>query len=186
MHHREAVLVVLTVCLGRSHHDVQHCQPFRRIGVVHAPPHLFAWSYVGQASFALLAGAIILMFFRAPGLAHFGSTRPGRPIGAIARQPKFIVPTIADRLAAGSGIDGLALESALWCRYCAGSTADGTEIAPNDPDWTRLQATAVQARADPAAWLAMADIYGEVGRSPVFGAAFGKALGALWHSSVIG
>ena len=58
------------------------------------PPHLFAWSYVGQASFALLAGAIILMFFRAPGLAHYGSTRPGRPIGAIARQPKFIVAVV--------------------------------------------------------------------------------------------
>ena len=44
------------------------------------PPHLFAWSYIGQAAFALIAGIIILMFFRAPGLAHFASTRPGRPL----------------------------------------------------------------------------------------------------------
>ena len=38
------------------------------------------------------------------------------------RQPKFIIPTIADRLAAGKGVSGLALESALWCRYCFGET----------------------------------------------------------------
>ena len=36
------------------------------------------------------------------------------------RQPKFIIPTIADRLDAGKGVAGLALESALWCRYCFG------------------------------------------------------------------
>jgi len=55
------------------------------------PPHLFAWSYIGQASFALIAGIIIVTFFRAPGLADVASARPGRPIGEIARQPKFIV-----------------------------------------------------------------------------------------------
>ncbi len=35
------------------------------------------------------------------------------------RQPKFIVPVAADRLKAGQSVDGLALESALWCRYCS-------------------------------------------------------------------
>ena len=80
------------------------------------------------------------------------------------RQPKFIIPTIADRLKAGKGIDGLALESALWCRYCFGTTDSGAVIEPNDPNWERLQATAKAAKADPAAWLAMGDIYGEVGK----------------------
>ena len=37
------------------------------------------------------------------------------------RQPKFIVPSIADRLQEGAGISGLGLESALWCRYCFGN-----------------------------------------------------------------
>ena len=77
---------------------------------------------------------------------------------------------------AGNGIDGLALESALWCRYCFGTTEDGSAIEPNDPDWTRLQATARAARADPAAWLAMADIYGDVGQSPA-------VFGSLRHGS---
>ena len=65
------------------------------------------------------------------------------------RQPKFIIPTIADRLKAGKGVDGLALESALWCRYCFGTTDSGAVIEPNDPSWDRLQATAKAAKDDP-------------------------------------
>ncbi|MDP1577493.1 MAG: mannitol dehydrogenase family protein, partial [Cypionkella sp.] len=38
------------------------------------------------------------------------------------RQPKFIVPPLRDRLAAGQSCDGLALVSALWCRYCTGTS----------------------------------------------------------------
>lgn len=97
------------------------------------------------------------------------------------RQPKFIIPTIADRLKAGAPVDGLALESALWCRYCHGTTESGRDIAPNDPSWDRLVATSRAARAEPGAWLAMEDIYGEVGRAPAFAAAFARHLAALWQ-----
>jgi len=96
------------------------------------------------------------------------------------RQPKFIIPTVADRLKAGKDAAGLALESALWCRYCFGTTDSGAVIEPNDPNWDRMQETARKAKDDPSAWLAMEDIYGEVGRSASFAAAFGKALDALW------
>jgi mannitol 2-dehydrogenase len=96
------------------------------------------------------------------------------------RQPKFIVTSIADRLKAGKGIVGLALESALWCRYCHGTTDSGKVIEPNDPNWDRLQAVAKKAKADPKAWLAMADIYGETAKSPVFVEAFTTALNAVW------
>jgi mannitol 2-dehydrogenase len=97
------------------------------------------------------------------------------------RQPKFIIPTIADRLKAGKGVAGLALESALWCRYCFGTTDSGAAIEPNDPDWGRLTETAGAARDNPAAWLGMADIYGDVGQSPVFAGAFASALQRLWE-----
>lgn len=96
------------------------------------------------------------------------------------RQPKFIIPTIADRLKAGQGVGGLALESALWCRYCYGTTDSGAIIEPNDPNWDRMTATAKKAKDDPTAWLGMEDIYGDVGKSPVFAAAFDKALNDLW------
>jgi mannitol 2-dehydrogenase len=96
------------------------------------------------------------------------------------RQPKFIIPTIADRLKAGKGFAGLAMESALWCRYCFGTTDSGAVIEPNDPSWDRLQTTARAAKDAPAAWLAMEDIYGDVGRSAPFVEAFAHALKALW------
>ncbi|MBT1158170.1 mannitol dehydrogenase family protein [Aminobacter anthyllidis] len=96
------------------------------------------------------------------------------------RQPKFIIPTIADRLKDGADVTGLALESALWCRYCFGSTDSGAVIEPNDPNWDRLQATARTAKGAPESWLAMEDIYGQVGRSPAFAAAFAHSLDTLW------
>lgn len=98
------------------------------------------------------------------------------------RQPKFIIPSIADNLARGRSIDGLALESALWCRYCAGVSDSGTEIAPNDPSWDRMTAQAKRARANPAAWLEMADIYGSVAASDAFREAFAKWLNRLWSN----
>ena len=96
------------------------------------------------------------------------------------RQPKFIIPTISDRLTAGLSVDGLALESALWCRYCAGTTDQGTVIEPNDPNWDRLTAQAQAARTDPAAWLGMAEIYGATGQDPRFAEPFAAWLAMLW------
>jgi len=97
------------------------------------------------------------------------------------RQPKFIVPTIAHRLERGLPVEGLALESALWCRYCAGTSDSGAVIEPNDPDWDRLVARASSARTDPAAWLGMAEVYGATGRDPRFGEPFARWLDMLWQ-----
>jgi mannitol 2-dehydrogenase len=92
------------------------------------------------------------------------------------RQPKFIIPSIADNLARGHLPRGLILESALWCRYCMGLSDGGTVIEPNDPNWSRLQATARAAASDPAVWLGMEDIYGNLGRDPRVQAAFAGFL----------
>lgn len=96
------------------------------------------------------------------------------------RQPKFIIPSLRDALAAGGKIDGLALVSALWCRYCAGITDGGQVIAPNDPDWDTLQRLSLAAKADPSVWIGQRAIYGETGQDPRFAAAFAAALHALW------
>jgi mannitol 2-dehydrogenase len=95
------------------------------------------------------------------------------------RQPKFIVPTIRARLAQGASVDGLALVSAAWCRYCAGVTDGGARIEPNDDAWPRLAAAAQAAQADPRAWLAMGEVYGDTGTHPRFVEAFATALSAL-------
>lgn len=99
------------------------------------------------------------------------------------RQPKFIIPTISDRLAQAKSVSGLALVSALWCRYCHGKTDSGIEIASNDPSqWDRLQAVAFAAKSDPSLWLGMHDIYGDTATSPSFQTAFANALNALWRN----
>jgi len=59
----------------------------------------------------------------------------------------------------------------VWRDHCA-----------NDPNWDRLQEAARAAKDDsPYRWLAMDDIYGEVGRSEVFRKAFSDAFDAIWR-----
>ncbi len=96
------------------------------------------------------------------------------------RQPKFIVPALRDALGSSGPVDGLALVSALWARYCFGTTDSGTAIAPNDPNWDALQALAIAAKSNPAAWLTQDTIYGDTAHEPRFVAAFTKWLTMLW------
>ncbi|NPD14350.1 mannitol dehydrogenase family protein [Xinfangfangia sp. D13-10-4-6] len=96
------------------------------------------------------------------------------------RQPKFIVPSVRDALAAGGPTEGLALVSALWCRYCAGTTDSGALIAPNDPNWDRLTVLAKEARTAPEKWLAQPEIYGDLARAAPFANAFDRWLRLLW------
>ena len=96
------------------------------------------------------------------------------------RQPKFIVPGVRDALAAGGSVEGLALVSAMWCRYCFGQTDSGTHIPPNDPDWEALVARSQAAKARPSAWLEMTTVYGDLGQNPRFASAFERHLNRLW------
>ena len=116
---------------------------------------------------------------------RFANPRIGDTIARLCldgsnRQPKFILPSVADRLRANAPIDGLALVSALWARYCYGETDGGAPIAPNDPSWDRLTAQARQARDNPRAWLEMDDIFGDIARDPTYVEAFTRALASLW------
>jgi mannitol 2-dehydrogenase len=100
------------------------------------------------------------------------------------RQPKFILPTARARLEGGQSATGLALVSALWCRYCHGVSESGRTIAPNDDNWDRLQAHARRAKDDPRAYLEMTDIFGGLASDPAYVAAFSKALNSLWAKGV--
>jgi len=97
------------------------------------------------------------------------------------RQPKFILPTALDSIRINHRASGLALVSALWCRYCHGETDSGRSIAANDSIWDRLQATAKAARESPSQWLSMTDIYGELGANSVFARDFASHLVSLWQ-----
>lgn len=97
------------------------------------------------------------------------------------RQPKFILPSTRARLKAGQDITGLALESALWCRYCAATADDGSPITLDDANAERLTLAALAAHDDPAAFLALRDIFGDIADAEPFRAAFGDWLAQLWQ-----
>jgi mannitol 2-dehydrogenase len=109
-----------------------------------------------------------------------GDTIPRLAQDGSNRQPKFILPTTADRLRRGEDVIGLSLVSALWCRYFAGTTDSGVAITFNDASADRLHAAAVKAKDDPQAFLALSDIFGEVAQSSLFQKRFGHALRTLW------
>jgi mannitol 2-dehydrogenase len=109
-----------------------------------------------------------------------GDTIPRLCLDGSNRQPKFILPSTRDRLAKGLPVDGLALESALWCRYCAGVSDSGREIPPNDDSAARLKKAALAAKEDPMAFLELNDIFGDIAGSEIFRQAFAKSLTALW------
>jgi len=96
------------------------------------------------------------------------------------RQPKFILPTIRHALGHGLPVAGLALEVALWCRYCAGTDEAGNAIPPNDGNAADLKARALAARDDPGAFLSNRAVFGDLGGKERFRAAFAAALGQLW------
>lgn len=109
-----------------------------------------------------------------------GDTIPRLCLDGSNRQPKFVLPSARDRIAREKPVTGLALASALWCRYCYGETDSGQPIAPNDAAWDRLQTAAKAARTDPRAFLAMDDIFGTLAQNQTYVAAFATALKALF------
>lgn len=75
------------------------------------------------------------------------------------RQPKFVLPAIRDALRLGYPVEGMALELALWCRYC--EVADGVQIAfeLKDPMSARLRSGARLAAHEPRAFLGIQEIF---------------------------
>lgn len=100
------------------------------------------------------------------------------------RQPKFILPIAAERAAAGLPIDGLALEVALWCRYCAGVSESGRQIVIDDAIASQVSEAAKRAKSDPLAFLDLEVVFGALGKDKAFEEAFSIALDSLWRHGV--
>lgn len=98
-----------------------------------------------------------------------------------SRHPGFLLPSLRDALATCSSISGLALAEAFWCRMCAGIREDGSEIAPNDPQWESLQRTAQASKSDPELWIGNNQYYGDFDRDTHFSEAFASWLNEIWQ-----
>jgi mannitol 2-dehydrogenase len=101
-----------------------------------------------------------------------------------SRQPGFILPSVRDGLASGAPVEGLALVSAAWCRYCLGTREDGSVIEPNDPMWDALQTRAKEAASNPKTWLGMGHIYGALAQETRFADAFVRAYAMIRNDGV--
>ncbi|MBI1415823.1 MAG: mannitol dehydrogenase family protein [Limimaricola sp.] len=113
-----------------------------------------------------------------------GDTIPRLCLDGSNRQPKFILPMLRDALAQGSPITGLALEVALWCRYCAGTDEAGQPIPPNDEAAADLKARALAAKDNADAFIGNTTIFGALGENQAFAAAFTEQLASLWTNGV--
>lgn len=101
-----------------------------------------------------------------------------------SRHPGFVIPSIRDGLRKGTPIQGLALVSAAWARYCLGVRENGSVVEANDPDWNELTECAATAKEKPQAWLAMDNIYGDLAAEPRFSEAFEKSLKKIYKDGV--
>lgn len=97
-----------------------------------------------------------------------------------SKHPGFLLPIMRDQIPAGRSITGLALVEAIWARMCEGTREDGSIIEPNDPIWDDLNAAAKDAKANPMAWLAQDNIYGDLAQHEEFSEAFIGWLGLIW------
>jgi len=100
------------------------------------------------------------------------------------RQPKFVLPSVADALAAGAAVDLLALEIAFWCAYLVGSADAGAGYAIEDERAERLVAAALRAKKDPAAFLGQEDVFGDLAGDDRFVTAFARQLGQIRQHGV--
>ena len=85
----------------------------------------------------------------------------------------------------GLPVDGLALEVALWCRFCAGIDEDGQPIAVPDNNAAQLTDHAIRARKNPNVFLQQPAIFGALSEAKPFADAFAKALDDLWARGVV-
>ena len=85
-----------------------------------------------------------------------------------AKIPAFILPAVREALDQGTSLRALACTVAGWLRCCSGEDQQGHPIAISDPLADRLRATARRSQSDPAGYLAMREIFGDLRESPRF------------------
>jgi len=108
-----------------------------------------------------------------------GDTIPRLCLDGSNRQPKFILPTIQDRLDKGLPVKGLALETALWCRYCLGQDEAGKAIALEDDNADKLRAWARSVFDNESDLFEMPDLLGSLATNAVYLQAFREAAESI-------
>lgn len=101
-----------------------------------------------------------------------------------SRQPGFVLPSVFECLEKNMSVNGLALVSAIWARYCLGVREDGSKIEANDPYWEELLVRAQQARENPITWIQYKIIYASLAEEPRFAEPFVKWLTHIYDKGL--
>ncbi|WP_433236770.1 mannitol dehydrogenase family protein [Actinomadura nitritigenes] len=95
------------------------------------------------------------------------------------RIPKFLLPVVHDRLAAGKDVRRSALVVAGWARYAQGVDEQGRRIDVVDRRRGDLAARAARQLTDPLAFLDDETLFGDLRSRPAFVEPFTRALDSL-------
>ncbi len=95
------------------------------------------------------------------------------------RIPKFVLPVVRSRLEAGASSPVAVLTVAAWARYAEGQDETGQPIEVVDRRSAELAPYLDRQRREPAALLEAVEVFGDLGRNPVFGEAFTSCLAEL-------
>lgn len=100
------------------------------------------------------------------------------------RMSKWVVPVIADTVAAGRDCAVAATICAGWTRYHQGKSEDGSTIEPDDQRLDELRAAAARTESDPLAFLRQPDIFGDLAERPQFTEPYLAAMASLRERGV--
>ncbi len=165
------ILAVGTIAACMAHAKIHAL--FRKVAEQEIAPHV-------RPVPGMTAGAYVDLIDRRFSNPKIVDTTRRVAFDGSSRHPGFVIPSVLEGLAAGTPVDGLALVEATWARMCEGTREDASVIAPNDPFWDELQATAKTARHDPRVWLEMRQFYGNLADAPRFAEAFEAWLRMIW------
>ena len=99
---------------------------------------------------------------------------------ASARMPKFLLPSIAEALAAGRPCRLLTLAVASWFRFLSGVDEQGNPIPIDDQLAAVLRSLAQEGKDDPRPLLGVGSLFGDLSRRPRFVAELSEALRLLY------
>jgi mannitol 2-dehydrogenase len=95
------------------------------------------------------------------------------------RIPKWLLPVIRERLAAGDSVALSAAIVASWARYDEGVDESGQKIEVVDPLKDELMALAQQQRTNPLAFIENKNLFGDLAAEPIFTDAYLSVLDSL-------
>jgi mannitol 2-dehydrogenase len=91
----------------------------------------------------------------------------------------FLLPVVREQLRRGGPVERCALVVAAWARYAEGVDEHGAPIVVVDRLLEPVRAAAARSRTEPAAFLELTDVFGDLRESPVFVEAFTRWLELL-------